>query len=664
MKINFRLTILIGLVFTTLAIASDSQVATAMDARSFNAGRIIDDSVFTNTNSMSITEIQAFLDSKMPNCDTNGTERAGGGSSSMTNRQWIEQRYGISPPYRCVRDYRENPDTGANNYGTANSPAGSLSSAELILKYSKMYNINPQTLIVTLQKENGLITDNIPVPKNYSEAMGFGCPDNRPPGAPACDPAYGSFSTQLYQAARHFRGYMDRPAGWYVPYTVGLNTILWNPNGGCGTSDVHIENVATAALYSYTPYRPNQAALNAQYGTGDGCSAYGNRNFFLYFNDWFGSTIGPNYAWQIESYTYAGGDASIAAGETETITLKARNIGRNKWYNHGSNVVRLATWEPADRVSKLFQSNRLATLSESVVNVGEVGTFTLTITPQNTGTYIEGLNLVAENAMFMPWTGLRPTINVVSAYNWSMQSINYENGTGVMSPGSKQLVTLIAKNTGSATWSKSSGPQIKLATWQPDRQSAVSATWLSKTRVSYMNETTVAPGQTAGFQFYVTMPPSGGYHYEKLNIVAEGQQWLNDQDLTLYLYGKTYSWQPLWHSHSTGTANIPRNTDFTVTLKAKNNGEMPWYNNGSFPMNLGTSRPLNRDSALYSSSWINTARPTKLVESTVMPGQEGTFIIPLKTPSSAGQWNERFNPVAEGLIWLNDPGFSVYVNVL
>ena len=25
---------------------------------------------------------------------------------------------------------------------------------------------------------------------------------------------------------------------------------------------------------------------------GDGCSAYGNRNFFLFFNDWFGSTIG------------------------------------------------------------------------------------------------------------------------------------------------------------------------------------------------------------------------------------------------------------------------------------------------------------------------------------------------------------------------------------
>src|SRR5699024_261440 len=40
------------------------------------------------------------------------------------------------------------------------------------------------------------------------------------------------------------------------------------------------------------PYQPNRAALNAGYGTGDGCSAYGNRNFYNYFTDWFGSTQG------------------------------------------------------------------------------------------------------------------------------------------------------------------------------------------------------------------------------------------------------------------------------------------------------------------------------------------------------------------------------------
>jgi hypothetical protein len=51
---------------------------------------------------------------------------------------------------------------------------------------------------------------------------------------------------------------------------------------------VFIENQATANLYIYTPYTPNSAALAAGYGSAP-CGAYGNRNFFLYFSDWFGS---------------------------------------------------------------------------------------------------------------------------------------------------------------------------------------------------------------------------------------------------------------------------------------------------------------------------------------------------------------------------------------
>ena len=69
------------------------------------------------------------------------------------------------------------------------------------------------------------------------------------------------------------------------------NRILWNVvQRGCGAGDVYIESKATAALYTYTPYQPNQAALANMYGLGDHCSAYGNRNFWRVWNDWFGST--------------------------------------------------------------------------------------------------------------------------------------------------------------------------------------------------------------------------------------------------------------------------------------------------------------------------------------------------------------------------------------
>ena len=55
---------------------------------------------------------------------------------------------------------------------------------------------------------------------------------------------------------------------------------------------MYLENIATTSLYIYTPYTPNDAALRAYPGTGDGCSSYGNRNFYMFFREWFGDTYG------------------------------------------------------------------------------------------------------------------------------------------------------------------------------------------------------------------------------------------------------------------------------------------------------------------------------------------------------------------------------------
>jgi hypothetical protein len=73
----------------------------------------------------------------------------------------------------------------------------------------------------------------------------------------------------------------------------GVNFIGYNPSASCGGTNLNIQNYATAALYNYTPYQPNAASLAAGWGLGDGCSSYGNRNFFNYYTSWFGSTAAP-----------------------------------------------------------------------------------------------------------------------------------------------------------------------------------------------------------------------------------------------------------------------------------------------------------------------------------------------------------------------------------
>ena len=45
-------------------------------------------------------------------------------------------------------------------------------------------------------------------------------------------------------------------------------------------------------IHAAVPYTPNSAALHAGYGLGDHCSTYGNRNFYNYYVDWFGSVRG------------------------------------------------------------------------------------------------------------------------------------------------------------------------------------------------------------------------------------------------------------------------------------------------------------------------------------------------------------------------------------
>jgi putative cell wall-binding protein len=78
---------------------------------------------------------------------------------------------------------------------------------------------------------------------------------------------------------------------WFTWYPPGKTlSIQYHPKKACGTAPVAIANKATSALYYYTPYQPNAAAMRAGYGTGDSCSSYGNRNFYNYFTDWFGST--------------------------------------------------------------------------------------------------------------------------------------------------------------------------------------------------------------------------------------------------------------------------------------------------------------------------------------------------------------------------------------
>jgi hypothetical protein len=259
----------------------------AVTSSDWNAARIIDDHIFFNGGSMNPGDIQNFLNAKVPTCDTNGTQPSGH-SGYPTRADWGRAN-GAAPPYVCLRDLTQTfgsvaPDAYCNGIG-----GGTKGGADIIFNVAQACGVSPKVLIVLLQKEQGLITDDWPWPIEYRSATGYGCPDTAP-----CDAQYYGFFNQLYNAAHQFKVYVARPD--LFNYGVGRNSFIgFNPNAACGGTTLTPQTQSTAALYNYTPYQPNAAALANLYGTGDGCSAYGNRNFWRMFNDWFGPTLGDGY---------------------------------------------------------------------------------------------------------------------------------------------------------------------------------------------------------------------------------------------------------------------------------------------------------------------------------------------------------------------------------
>lgn len=301
--------------------------AQANPSAGFDAGNIIDDALFYDGTAWNASQIQTFLNQRVPRCTIGDTGR--GAYAPWGNTQIAGACLNGSFWTTAARP--------ANAYCKALAGATNESAASLIARVSAACGISPKVMLVMLEKEQSLVTDTWPTFRQYDFAMGYDCPDSGPNNSANCNGAAGGFPAQVYRGAWQLKVYKAFPNSYnYKPFQ--SNRIQWHPNTGCGTSDVWISNWATAALYIYTPYRPNQAALNAGWGTGDACSSYGNRNFYNFYTSWFGSTrYGSDYPKIDEKYA-------------QNTWLGAPVSGYNRYTHNGGGAIRAyengaVTWQ-------------------------------------------------------------------------------------------------------------------------------------------------------------------------------------------------------------------------------------------------------------------------------------------------------------------------------
>lgn len=251
-------------------------VPTAFAAQSifpgFNPDRIVEDFVFSNTKSFNGPDaIQQFLAEKR---------------SVLAN---TDKSFLVSlrePADSTVKENLEDIRPNLSRNRTA---------AELIWDAAQSSGLNPQVILVTLNKEQSLITGQQnsgpeKLQRALDFAMGFGCPDNQP-----CGEIYRGFYAQLFGgydaennrylgAAKSLMRSFSTPGGRgpavngsvaKIGDTITLDNTIGDYDGVMPQQTVRIGNAATAALYRYTPHVFN-----------------GNYNFWRFFNTWFKLTDG------------------------------------------------------------------------------------------------------------------------------------------------------------------------------------------------------------------------------------------------------------------------------------------------------------------------------------------------------------------------------------
>lgn len=117
-----------------------------------------------------------------------------------------------------------------------------------------------------------------------------------------------------------------------------------------------------------------------------------------------------------------------------------------------------------------------------------------------------------------------------------------------------------------------------------------------------------------------------------------------------------------WISQSKYLTLFPEETA-RLWVMIENTGNATWDKNT--PIHLGTSNPLDRISEFYEpSDWLAPNRSAWLTDDTIIkPGDRAVFMFDITAPIKPGKYQEFFQPVVEGISWLEDYGIFWEITV-
>lgn len=201
-------------------------------AATFNPVLVCSDSTMSDWTSMSVDDIQAYLNTQ----------------------PGILKSY-HAPPFTPPLEPADPNATGAGLPDPAQVPSGQASAAQIIAGAARDWHINPKVLLVTLQKEQSLLTTKAPSQAKLNMAMGCGIFNGS-------TYTYPGFGNQVWYAAAKLYAYGETnhrkgPCGYTAHNPVGIwvpgSSYTYDGNEPYRANYVPL-NLATFKLYTYTPH--------------------------------------------------------------------------------------------------------------------------------------------------------------------------------------------------------------------------------------------------------------------------------------------------------------------------------------------------------------------------------------------------------------------------
>ena len=334
--------------------------------------------------------------------------------------------------------------------------------------------------------------------------------------------------------------------------------------------------------------------------------------------------------------------------------------------------------------------NRMARLNESSVAPGQIGTFEFPITaPGGAGTYNESFGVVVNGSgYFQSYNTFQFTVEPernTAQPVWQSVFTDSTKATSLgwnatLRVGQSAYAVVQMRNTGNTTWTRTgSSFDAMLGTVNgQDRTSGFCGnTWLFPCkRPARLNESSVAPGQIGTFEFPISAPGEPGVYSESFGVVINGKGYFpngyNTFQFTVEPERNTA--QPVWQSVFTDSTKAtslgwnatlaPGQSAFVVIL-AKNTGNLSWTKSGGTnDTMLGTVLSQDRQSLFCTIGWLHPCnRPVGLKESTIAPGQTGTFEFAVTAPTTRGIYNENFGFVVNGKGYFSSGSVNVQFTI-